>query len=740
MLVIMRLLQIIVLLLLNISLVVLVHQLLSSSNTNNLIITDTGVPTPGKRAKLGPAILNDNGEIIKIDVLDGGYGYSAPTLYIKNDTSINNTAFLLPKLKYAYDGGIANINIINEGSGYINTDVENTFDIKLIDSSNNTVFLTARLKAILGSSPEDADKIVEFEIIDNGSSTNSSVESGFPSNISYDLSAIPTPSNAGSPVIIDVELSGSIDYIEVVNGGRNYQQLDSLTVTNSIRNGGQGAEVIATLSGGIITDLNFSNSYQGTGAEITPVFSDNNNNTTSSVIIDINVTNEGSGYYGGAFLTDSNNDIVNGAVVICENGKVKSVDITNASTITGTPRIRSAYGYGYVEPSNAALNFTTAGTSKIWYITTIPSRPKKVPFALFHKNAGNVNFRADQLYLMEVLENRRFLMKTKDYGILIGNNFFKNSLPYTSDDIAFYEEMDNFKINIDVKDFVTDQFLYYSNLGMINTNNANMSYRRLPRIKTNRNIELWKGDKLWDNTDGDYYQFNSLTSNQQIPSITISNNNSLWANNPTNSENSGQGEIYRENSSSLIIINNVPFNYDLTADPSNIRLSQNYPDSFNYLSYSFLDIKNNESIGGESENHSRYIFNKCKLNNYCPLKDLTLSGGQVFPDTSQTSYAWAFPNPNNNVGFWGAVALTYPDSYKITIPPASSIDGKDNRFDFYLRTTFFHNCWKQANIMPIVAANTKYILNYKEGVNAAPFLYNNSIHTSATNGYGWWLQ
>ena len=100
--------------------------------------------------------------------------------------------------------------------------------------------------------------------------------------------------------------------------------------------------------------MNFSNSYQGTGAEITPVFSDNNNNTTSSVIID-NVTNEGSGYYGGAFLTDSNNDIVNGAVVICENGKVKSVDITNASTITGTPRIRSAYGYGYVEPSNAVL-------------------------------------------------------------------------------------------------------------------------------------------------------------------------------------------------------------------------------------------------------------------------------------------------------------------------------------------------------------------------------------------------
>ena len=97
----------------------------ASSNTNNLIITDTGVPTPGKRAKLGPAILNDNGEIIKIDVLDGGYGYIL-TLYIKNDTSINNTAFLLPKLKYAYDGGIANINIINEGSGYINTDVENT--------------------------------------------------------------------------------------------------------------------------------------------------------------------------------------------------------------------------------------------------------------------------------------------------------------------------------------------------------------------------------------------------------------------------------------------------------------------------------------------------------------------------------------------------------------------------------------------------------------------------------------
>ena len=28
-----------------------------------------------------------------------------------------------------------------------------------------------------------------------------------------------------------------------------------------------------------------------------------------------------------------------------------------------------------------------------------------------------------------------------------------------------------------------------------------------------------EGDKLWDNTDGDYYQFNSLTSNQQIPSI-----------------------------------------------------------------------------------------------------------------------------------------------------------------------------------------------------------------------------
>ena len=52
---------------------------------------------------------------------------------------------------------------------------------------------------------------------------------------------------------------------------------------------------------------------------------------------------------------------------------------------------------------------------------------------------------------------------------------------------------------------------------------------------------------------------------------------------------------------------------------------------------------------------------------------------------------------------FGAVALTYPDSYKITIPPTSSIDGKDNRFDFYLRTTFFHNCWKQANIMPIVA-------------------------------------
>ena len=283
-----------------------------------------------------------------VDILSIGFSYSStPTI-----TAYGGNGSGMTFSSVVNNGGIAEINITNSGSGYLPGDV-----VQLAFSGGGSD-TSAQLQAVLSSGSVGG---VSITAAGSGYTTASIAFSGGGGG-----------SGAAGTVIIS---TGSVTNYTSLVGGSGYTTAPTVSFSGG---SGSGATATASVSGGAVVGLTIVNggsgyvtaptiafSGPGTGASATAVI------TGQGQISGVNITNAGSGYTTAPTATISGSGSGATAQAVLAPAGVASVTVVNGGTgFTTTPLLTfkggggaGATGIAVLNPTSIASIAVTAGGS-----------------------------------------------------------------------------------------------------------------------------------------------------------------------------------------------------------------------------------------------------------------------------------------------------------------------------------------------------------------------------------------